>query len=263
MSADTPEMDATGLELAGRVAIVTGASSGIGEATALRLARAGAQIVACGRDRERLQALVAEVERAGGGAHAIVADFETAEAPAAVASEAAARHGRIDAIVHAAGVYEPVPFAETPLDCLERQWAIHVRAPFVLTQQALPHLSQGASVVFVSSTVARAGFAGCAAYTATKGAVESMARSLAVELAPDVRVNVLAPGFVLTPMVTRQIDAYPPLEGELIKRTPTGFVGQADDIARAIAFLCSPQSRYVSGSALVVDGGWTAQAWQA
>jgi NAD(P)-dependent dehydrogenase (short-subunit alcohol dehydrogenase family) len=199
----------------------------------------------------------------GASAHAIVADLADPEAAANVARETAERYDRIDGIVHTAGVYEPLPFGETPLDCLERQWAIHVRGPFVLTQAALPHLSDGASVIFVSSTVARAGFAGCAAYTATKGGVEAMGRALAVELAPRVRVNVLAPGFVLTPMVTSQIDANPPLADELVKRTPVGFVGQAGDLASAIVFLCSPQSRYVNGSALVVDGGWTAQAWQA
>src|SRR5205085_2599030 len=100
MSADTPGSDGMDLELSGRVAIVTGASSGIGEATALRLAKAGAKIVACGRDTDRLNAVVEQVQRAGGSAHAIVADFETAEAPATVAREAAARHGQIDAIVH-------------------------------------------------------------------------------------------------------------------------------------------------------------------
>ena len=251
------------LELTDRVVIVTGASSGIGEATALLLARSGARVVAVGRDPARLHSVVEQIVRDGGTAHPVTADLIDADAASAVAREAAERHGRIDGIVHTAGVYEPLPFADTPLDCLDRQWAIHVRAPFVMTQTALEHLSEGASVVFISSTVARSGFGGCAAYTATKGAVESMARSLAIELAPSVRVNVLAPGFVLTPMVTSQIDANPPLEGELVKRTPVGFVGQADDIARAIAFLCSPQSRYVSGSALVVDGGWTAQAWQA
>jgi NAD(P)-dependent dehydrogenase (short-subunit alcohol dehydrogenase family) len=251
------------LELTDRVVIVTGASSGIGEATALLLATSGAKVLAVGRDPGRLQSVVEQIAREGGTGHPIEADLLDAEAAAAVAREAAERHGRIDGIVHAAGVYEPLPFADTPLDCLDRQWAIHVRAPFVMTQTALEHLSDGASVVFISSTVARSGFGGCAAYTATKGAVESMARSLAIELAPRVRVNVLAPGFVLTPMVTSQIDENPALEGELVKRTPVGFVGQAEDIARAIVFVCSPQSRYVSGSALVVDGGWTAQAWQA
>jgi NAD(P)-dependent dehydrogenase (short-subunit alcohol dehydrogenase family) len=128
-----------------------------------------------------------------------------------------------------------------------------------MTQAARPHMQPGSTVLFISSTTAHAGFAACGAYSASKGAVEAMTRSLAAELAPDIRVNVIAPGFVATPMVTQQFDANPDMEGGLITKTPVGFVGVAEDIANAALFLSSDLSRYMTGSTVVVDGGWTAQ----
>jgi NAD(P)-dependent dehydrogenase (short-subunit alcohol dehydrogenase family) len=250
------------LDLADKVTIVTGASSGIGEATAVLAAQRGARVVAVGRDEGRLAAVCTRIADAGGEASAIACDLRDEREPADVAEKTAARYGRIDAIVHAAGVYEELPFAQAPLESLDRQWKIHVRGPFILTQAALPHLSQGATVVFVSSTVAHAGFPNCAAYTSTKGGVEAMGRALAAELAPAVRVNVVAPGFVDTPMISPAAEANPEFKPELARRTPVGFVGVAEDLAHTIAFLCADESRYVSGSVLVADGGWTGQGWQ-
>jgi NAD(P)-dependent dehydrogenase (short-subunit alcohol dehydrogenase family) len=250
------------LDLTDKVTVVTGASSGIGRATALLAGAAGANVVAVGRHEGRLAAVCEQVASAGGQAHAHVGDLADVESAATIATETAARFGRIDAIVNAAGIYEERPLAEAPLDSLERQWALHVRGPYVLTQAALPHLSYGATVVFVSSTVARGGFANCAAYTATKGAVEAMGRSLAAELAPAVRVNVVAPGFVDTPMLQPASDAWPEFKPEIVRRTPLGFLGRPEDVASSIMFLSSDASRYLAGAVIVADGGWTAQAWQ-
>jgi NAD(P)-dependent dehydrogenase (short-subunit alcohol dehydrogenase family) len=248
------------LSLEDQRVVITGASSGIGAATARVLGRAGAHVALVGRDAARLDAIRAEVVDAGGAATVLPADLERGEDAMALIPRVLEAVGRIDALVHNAGVYEPAPIAQTTLESLDRQWTIHVRSPFIITQQALPHLHEGAAIVFVSSTVATSGFSGCSAYTATKGAVEAMARALAAELAPRIRVNTIAPGFVMSPMVTTQIDANPDLEGFLRSKTPVGFVGEPADIAHSIAFACSPLSRYMHGAKLVVDGGWTAQA---
>jgi NAD(P)-dependent dehydrogenase (short-subunit alcohol dehydrogenase family) len=248
------------VDLQGHGAVVTGASSGIGAATARVLARAGARVALVGRDEDRLAAVREEIVAAGGAATVLPADLSRQEDAEALADRARDELGTIHAVVHNAGVYEPAAIGDTTLESFDRQWAIHVRSPFVVTQRLLPHLPDGAAIVFVSSTVATTGFPGCAAYTATKGAVEAMARALAAELAPRIRVNTIAPGFVLSPMVTTQIDANPDMEGFLVGKTPVGFVGEPDDIAHSIAFACSPLSRYMLGAKLVVDGGWTAHA---
>ena len=244
-------------DLSGTTALITGASSGIGAATARVMAGAGARVAIVGRDRDRLGALAASLP---GEPVALQADLRDPEQAAALADRAADALGVLDAVVHSAGIYEPEPLDAAALETFERQWAVNVRAPWLTTRAALPHLRDGATIVFVSSTVARAGFAGCSAYSATKGAVAGMARALAVELAPRIRVNTIEPGFVATPMVTSQYAANGDLEPFLVSKTPVGFVGAAEDIAHGIAFACSSLSRYMTGSTLTVDGGWTAAA---
>jgi NAD(P)-dependent dehydrogenase (short-subunit alcohol dehydrogenase family) len=242
-----------------QVVIVTGASSGMGAASAVALAGEGARVVVVGRDQYRLGAVCDAIGASGGVAVSAVADFlEIGQAgvPVDVANDA---FGRIDALVHCAGIFDAQPFSVASADNLERQWAVNVRAPYLMTQAALPHLSQGSSVLFFTSTTAHVGFPGCAAYSGTKGALEAMARSLAIELAPKVRVNILAPGFVQTPMLFVQTEHNPDLEPALVAKTPLGFIGEAQDIANAVVFLSSSRSRYVTGSTLIVDGGWTAQ----
>jgi NAD(P)-dependent dehydrogenase (short-subunit alcohol dehydrogenase family) len=244
-------------DLTGTTALITGASSGIGAATARVMTGAGARVAIAGRDGGRLEALAASLP---GEAVTLQVDLLDAGEAAALAGRAAEALGTLDAVVHSAGIYEPEPLDAAALETFERQWAVNVRAPWLITRAALPHMADGGAIVFVSSTVARAGFAGCSAYTATKGAVAGMARALAVELAPRIRVNTLEPGFVATPMVTSQYAANGDLEPYLVSKTPVGFVGAAEDIAHGIAFACSSLSRYMTGSTLTVDGGWTAAA---
>jgi NAD(P)-dependent dehydrogenase (short-subunit alcohol dehydrogenase family) len=247
------------IQLTGKVAVVTGASSGIGAESARLLAAAGARVALVGRDAERLEAVRAEIAQAGGTALAVVADLADGAAPQQVVDRTVAEWGGIDALVHSAGLFEAGPLAEAPVESLDRQWTVNVRAPYLLTQAALPQLRDAAAVVFVASSVVRSGFPALAAYTATKGAVDAMARSLAAELAPRVRVNTIAPGFVRTPMVTVQFDANPAMEAGLVEQTPVGFVGRPQDIGHAVVYLCSEASAYTHGSTLVIDGGWTAQ----
>ena len=252
-----------GIDLSGRTAVVTGASSGMGAETAKVMARCGARIVAVGRDRERLDATVDAINAAGGEATGIQTDLAEDACHAEIVAHATEGGAGIDILALAAGHFVNTPLGETPIEQFDELWRVHVRSPFLLLQAALDHLNDGASVLFFSSTVATSGFAPYAPYTAVKGAIESMARSLAVELAPRVRVNVMAPGFTATPMVGRQVDAWPELEGAIVQRTPMGFMGGPEHVAHLAAYLSSDLGAYVDGARMVVDGGWTAQGWQA
>ena len=251
------------IDLGGRVAVVTGASSGIGAETARVLAGCGARVVAVGRDEARLAQTVGDIEAAGGEAVAVAADLADVGSARTVIDVAVQFGGQVDVLVLAAGQFHSAPLADTTVEDLDALYAVHIRAPFLLVQAARPHFSKGATVLFYSSTVTQSGFAPYAAYTAVKGGVDAMARSLAVELAPDVRVNVVVPGFTGTPMVFDQYEAAPWLEEAIVQRTPVGFLGGPESAAHAAAFLVSDASSYVHGTRLVVDGGWTAQGWQA
>jgi NAD(P)-dependent dehydrogenase (short-subunit alcohol dehydrogenase family) len=244
----------------GRTYLVTGATSGMGAAIALRLGAAGANVVIQGRDPLRLSEVAESVKQAGGAGHP--APYELAE-PAgagALVAQAVETFGGLDGLVLNASLFEPLPLADATLDSLNRQWAINVAAHFVIVQAAAPVLPRGGAVVFVSSTTAHAGFAGCSAYAATKGAVEALARTLAIELAPQgVRVNTIAPGFVRTPMLQPHLDAIENYEETLNEKTPIGRIGEAREIAELAELLLSSRAAYVNGTTIVADGGWTAQ----
>jgi NAD(P)-dependent dehydrogenase (short-subunit alcohol dehydrogenase family) len=167
--------------------------------------------------------------------------------------------GRLDAVVHAAGIFEPVPFAEAPAESFDRQWRTNVRAPYLITQAALPHLGAGSSVVFISSIAGHVGFPNSTAYCATKGALELLTRALAMELSPrGIRVNCIAPGNVHTPM-NADLRALPGYEDACNELTPAGRFGEPEEIAAAVRFFLSDAASYVHGASLLVDGGWAAR----
>jgi NAD(P)-dependent dehydrogenase (short-subunit alcohol dehydrogenase family) len=251
-----------GIDLSGKCAVVTGASSGIGRATAIVLAACGAHVIATARDQARLEETAERIRSSNGHVDTIVADLEQARAIDVIREQTDAFTAEIDALLLPAGHFARSAFAETTVAELDRLWAVHARAPFLLTQALMPRLRAGSAVLFYSSTVTQVGFAPYAGYSAVKGAVEAFARALAVELAPQVRVNILAPGFTKTPMVTDQYEEVPELEAAITARTPVGFLGGPGTIAHLAAFLCSDLGSYIDGARLVVDGGWTAQGWQ-
>jgi glucose 1-dehydrogenase len=244
----------SGFRLDGKAAIVTGASSGIGLAIAVGLAEAGARLVVCGRDEERLAAVGEQV-----GEHRVVAvDVNAEDAPERIVQAAVNAFGGIDVLVHSAGIFEPRPFVETTAESFDRQWHTNVRAPFLLTQRAAPHLRDGGSVIFISSIAGHVAFPSSSAYCASKGAVELLAKALVTEMSPRIRVNVVAPGNIRTPM-NEALRAQPGYEERMSELTPAGRHGEPQEIAAAVVFVASDAASFVHGASFLVDGGWTAR----
>ena len=244
-------------DLSGRIALVTGASRGIGRAAAARLAEAGARVIVhYSASKAAADELVAEIRAKGGQADAVGADLSAADGAHKLA-EAVKGLGisRLDVLVNNAGVAELAPFDAQGVESFDRQFAVNVRAPYFLTQELLPLLGEGSSVIFLSSVVARVAFEGISAYSATKGAVEVIVRSLAKELGGrGIRVNAVAPGAIDTDMAqdflgTEESREY--IKGlQALKR-----IGQPGDIADAVLFFASDASRWVDGRSLEVSGG--------
>jgi NAD(P)-dependent dehydrogenase (short-subunit alcohol dehydrogenase family) len=243
-------------ELDGKVAIVTGASSGIGAAIAQAMSEAGARVLLTGRDEARLGDAA---RRCRGETATVAADLADEDAPRRIVGEAIGAFGRIDALVHSAGIFWPKPLEEAPLEDFDEQWRVNVRAPYALTKAALPHLGPDSSVTFVSSIAGQVAFPNSAAYCATKGAVEQLTKALAVELSPrGIRVNAIAPGNIRTPM-NEELLKDPDWERMYLEGTPYGRVGVVEDVAPLAVFLASDAARYIHGESILVDGGWAAR----
>jgi NAD(P)-dependent dehydrogenase (short-subunit alcohol dehydrogenase family) len=241
-----------------RVALVTGASSGIGAEIARAMGRAGASVALAGRDEDRLSAVTEHVKATGADAHAVRVDITEPDAPQRVLDETLGRFGRLDVLVNAAGIFLPKPLAETTDEMLDSQWNVNVRAPYRLVRAAAEHLPPGGAVIFVSSIAGHVGFPSSSAYCATKGAVELLVKALSMELASKgVRVNAVAPGNVRTSMNAHLL-ADEDYEQSMLAATPAGRIGEVGDIAPAVVFLASPAADYVHGASIVIDGGWAA-----
>jgi NAD(P)-dependent dehydrogenase (short-subunit alcohol dehydrogenase family) len=249
--------------LDGKRALVTGASSGLGHATAIELAARGAAVALVARRGVRLDALVRELSADGAESVALSADLSDPPACADVVERAASTLGGLDVLVNAAGVgaVEIANGAEAAE--LERVLSINLRAAYLCAVQAHEHMraSSYGKIVNVASILALVAspFAGRAAYSASKGAVLALTRDLASQWGPDgVRVNAVAPGYFaseLTDALFRRKEAV----AELAARTPLGRLADAAEVAHTVAFLCMPASDYLTGSTVVVDGGWTAR----
>lgn len=248
-------------DFTGKVVIVTGASSGIGEATARRLATHGATVIAVARRAERLEALRAELA----GIVPAVCDVTDHEAIAELVAQTTRRLGQIDALVNNAGFSFYERLTETPLEHWRETMAVNVESMFVLAKLVAPHMIERryGRIVNVSSVQAQAAEPVVGAYAASKGAINAWSRSLAVDLAEyGILVNVVAPGCIRTEMsVINGVDetTTPMFQEWYVKqrKIPLGRPGASDEVAAAIEFLCGDSCTYITGQTLVVDGGLT------
>lgn len=242
--------------LKGKTALVTGASRGIGRASALALAKAGAQVlIHYSTGHAEAQAVVAEIRNSGGRADAISADLSRPDGAHVLAKEVRRIIGdRLDVLVANAGVGKSAAIEDLSVEDFDRLFAVNVRAPYFLVQQLLPILGEGSSVVFVSSLAAHATVGDLSAYAATKGAIDTLVKHFATALGKrGIRVNAIAPGVVETDMssFTKTEEGRDfALSIQALKR-----VAQPDDIGDAIAFLASAEARWITGDTLRVDGG--------
>jgi NAD(P)-dependent dehydrogenase (short-subunit alcohol dehydrogenase family) len=242
--------------LSGKTALVTGASRGMGRASALALAGAGAQVlVHYGRGAKEADGVVAEIRKAGGRADAVATDLAAADGPHKLTKQARSIIGdRLDILVANAGISKVATIEETSVEDFDRLFAVNVRSPFFLVQQFLPIMSKGSSIVFVSSLAARAVVGTAPAYAATKGAIDTLVKHLASLLgARGIRVNAVAPGVVETDMsnFTKTDSGREFVLGmQALKR-----IAQPDDIGGVVAFLASEDARWITGDTIHVDGG--------
>ncbi len=239
-----------------RVAIVTGAGSGIGRALVGMLAADGCAVVAVGRSAGPLEALRAEF--AGAAEIAVLAaDVTSDDAPARAAELAIERFGRLDWLVNNAGVGKPVPVDETDDETLDFFLDVHLRAPFRFCREALSRMADGGAIVNLASSFALIGGLRGGAYSAAKAAIIGLSKHMAAQYGPrGIRTNVVAPGVLETPM-TAYAWGSPRFKRLNLDMTPLNRTGTAEDAAHAIHFLLSDAARFINGQTLAVDGGWT------
>jgi 3-oxoacyl-[acyl-carrier protein] reductase len=243
-------------KLSGKTALVTGASRGIGRASALALAAAGAQVlVHYGSGAAEADAVVTTIRKTGGRADAVAGDLSAPDAAHKLAKQVRGVVGdRLDIVVANAGVSRSATIEETTVEEFDRLFAVNVRAPFFLVQQLLPIMCAGSSVILLSSLAAHATVGTLPAYGATKGAIDALVKHFASALGPrGIRVNAVAPGVVATDMSSfTKTDAGrdAALGMQALKR-----LAQPDDIGGVVAFLASDDARWITGDTIRVDGG--------
>jgi len=247
-------------KMSGKVAIVTGASSGIGRATALKFAAEGASVALVARSAEVLDELAKEIRAAGGEAEPIAADVTHEAEIERVVDETVAAYGGIDVLVNAAGIIAFGTVETTGLEEWDYMMNVNVRAPFYLIQRALPHLiERQGNVVNVSSVTGIRSFPGVLAYCASKAAVDQLTSCVALEVARHgVRVNAVNPGVVVTDLHRAggmEEEQYADFLEHSKTTHPLGRVGQPEEVADLILFLASPRAGWITGISCPIDGG--------
>lgn len=238
-----------------QVAIVTGATGGIGFGCATKLAESGMAVLATGRNEVRL----AELASAIGGSEVltVAADLTDDYAPRQIVDAAVERWGRVDFLVNNAGVGNPKPLHETDDDTLDYFLNVMLRAPFRLARDVLPHMQPGSAIINITSTFAVVGGLRGGAYSAAKGGLTALTTHIACQYgAQGIRCNAVAPGVIQTPMTEHRLadERFRRMNTEM---TPHQRLGTVDDVASTVAFLCSPGGSFINGQTIVVDGGWS------
>ncbi|BBZ15442.1 SDR family NAD(P)-dependent oxidoreductase [Mycobacterium branderi] len=239
-----------------QVAIITGASGGIGFGCATKLAETGMAIVATGRNETALAQLAAAVGDPG-RVVTVQADLNTPDAPRQIVQAAVDRWGRIDFLINNAGVGSPKPLHETDDETLDYFLGVMLRAPFRLARDVLAHMRPGSAIINITSTFAVVGGLRGGAYSAAKGGLTALTTHIACQYgAQGIRCNAVAPGVIQTAMTEQR------LQNERFRRlnlemTPHQRLGTVDDVASTVAFLCSPAGSFINGQTIVVDGGWS------
>lgn len=241
-----------------KVAIVTGAGSGIGEAAAAAFARAGARLVLVGRREAPLAAVATRIVQAGGEALVVAADVSLPEDADMVMTRAMERYGRIDILYNNAGILGAGgPTVDMDVDSFDEIIAINLKGPWLMTRAALRRMidaGRPAAIVNTSSFLSTAATAGTSAYSASKAGLDAMIRAIALEVGGHgVRINNINPGVIDTPMLREHgDDIIPPLAA----RAALGRIGTPDDIADVAVWLCTDEARFITGQSILVDGGF-------
>jgi 7-alpha-hydroxysteroid dehydrogenase len=241
--------------LTDRVALVTGAGRGIGAAIALAFADAGADLALSARSEDQLASVATLVEQRGRRAIVLPADIDDVSVYPSLVASVVERLGRLDVLVNNVGGSPPTPFMSTSTRMFEKAFHFNVTTAFALTKEATPHLleSGAGSVINISSAAGRFATRGSTAYGTAKAALTHLTRMLAMDLAPRVRVNAIAPGSIATAALETVLGG--DIEARMIAATPLHRLGDPEDIAAAALWLASPAGGYVTGKVIDVDGG--------
>ncbi len=257
-----PHDPLTRFRLDGRVALITGAGRGIGRSVAIAFAQAGAEVWLTSRTASELETLAAEIMAAGGLAHAAPCDVTDA----AAVNKMVAAIPSLDILVNNAGMNLPEPFINVSEERLDRVMNLNVRSMFIVAQAATRKMlenaerkTRGGAIVNITSQMGHVGAENRTVYCMTKHAIEGLTKALGVELAPqNIRVNSVAPTFVETPM-TAPMFAKGEFSQWVHERIPLGRLGQLDEVVGAVLFAASPAASLMTGTSLIIDGGWTAR----
>ncbi|MNZ95351.1 Cyclopentanol dehydrogenase [compost metagenome] len=247
--------------LANKVAIITGAGSGMGREEALLFAKEGASVIATDINEAAVQAVVKEIEANGGQATALSHNVASEDDWIKVVEAAIKAYGKIDALVNNAGISLAVGLLDTTIDQWNKVLAINLTSTFLGMKHVIPHMqaNNGGSIVNISSIAGLTGSSGAGAYTASKGAVRMLSKAAAVDFGKDnIRVNSVHPGFIETPMSQEHVNNERMLQW-FLSQTALPRVGRASEVAEAVLFLASDASAYITGVELPVDGGVTAK----
>ncbi|HZP46021.1 MAG TPA: glucose 1-dehydrogenase [Candidatus Binataceae bacterium] len=249
--------------LEGKVALITGGGSGIGRATALRVAREGARVMIGDYVPEGALKTVAMIREAGGTAECVAADVAVAKQVEALVAKTVESFGRLDYAFNNAGIEGTMAdTAGYPEDSFDRVIAINLKAVWLCMKYEIPEMLRlgGGAIVNTASTLGLVALAGTAAYTAAKHGVVGLTKTAALEYAQkNIRVNCVCPGFIRTAMVERALDKNMVGENQMVAIEPVGRLGKPEEIAEGVCWLFSDAASFVTGHSMVIDGGWTAR----